>query len=207
MSQLDHIVIAAPDLDALVDEFHALTGVQPEPGGRHVGKGTANQLVGLGEGRYIELIGPDPSQDEPTEPRPLRVDEVTATTVVGWAVRPDDIGARVTAAREADYDPGDPNPMERRTPDGELLAWRLTPPRGGLDGTIPFLIDWQDSAHPSNGLPAVTLLSLTLTHPDPDAVRAALEAVDALELVTDILQGEASLAVELETPHGRVRIG
>ena len=207
MSQLDHIVIAAPDLEALVNEFHTLTGVQPEPGGRHVGKGTANQLVGLGEGRYIELIGPDPGQDEPTEPRPLRVDEVSTTTVVGWAVRPDDIGIRVASARDAGYDPGDPKPMERRTPDGALLSWLLTPPMGGLDGTVPFLIDWQDSTHPSSDLPAVTLLSLTLTHPDPDAVRAALDAVDALDLVTTILQGPVGLSVELETPRGLVRIG
>lgn len=207
MSQLDHIVIASPDLEALVAEFHTLTGVQPVAGGRHGGQGTANHLVGLGEGRYIELIGPDPSQDEPGQPRPLRVDEVTATTVVGWAVRPDDLDAQVASAREAGYDPGEPNPMDRATPDGHILTWRLTPPRGGLEGTIPFLIDWQDSTHPSVGLPAVTLLSLTLTHPAPDDVRAALGAVDALESVSEIREGAVSLSVELETPHGLVRIG
>ncbi len=207
MSQLDHIVIAAPDLHALVAEFHGLTGVRPTPGGRHEGRGTANHLVGLGKGRYIELIGPDPTQDEPEQPRPLRVDEVADTTVVGWAVRPDDLSRQVAAARDAGYDPGDPNPMDRRTPEGKVLAWHLTPPEGGLGGTIPFLIDWLDTDHPSEGLPAVTLLSLTLTHPDPSSVRAALEAVNALDLATDILQGEVSLTLELETPHGRVRIG
>ncbi len=207
MSQLDHIVIAAPDLQALVAEFHDLTGVQPTPGGRHEGRGTANHLVGLGQGRYIELIGPDATQDEPAQARPLHVDEVVATTVVGWAVRPRDLAVQVSSAREAGYDPGDPAPMDRRTPNGEVLAWHLTPPAGGLGGTIPFLIDWLDTTHPSEGLPAVTMLSLTLTHPDPVAVRSALEAVAAFELVTVILQGEVGLAVELETPHGRVRIG
>lgn len=207
MSQLDHIVIAAPDLRALVAEFQQLTGIQPTPGGQHQGRGTANHLVGLGEGRYIELIGPDPTQEEPAQARPLRVDEITGTTVVGWAVRPDDLSGQVAAARDAGYDPGDPNPMDRRTPEGEVLAWHLTPPRGGLGGTVPFLIDWLDTVHPSEGLPAVPLLSLTLSHPDPASVRSALEAVDALSLVTDIQQGEVGLAVELETPKGRVHFG
>ena len=49
--QLDHIVIASPDLEALASEFHELTGVKPMPGGRHEGRGTANQIVGLGKGR------------------------------------------------------------------------------------------------------------------------------------------------------------
>lgn len=207
MSQLDHIVIAAPDLESLVSEFHALTGVRPTPGGQHEGEGTANYLVGMGEGRYIELIGPDPEQDDPDHPRPLRVDEVSRITVVGWAVRPDDLASRVASAREAGYDPGDPKPMDRRTPDGAILSWQLTPPRGGFDGTIPFLIDWQDSTHPSVGLPSVTLLSLEITHADADDVRGALAAVDASELVSDIRSGSPCLAVTLETPMGQVRFG
>ena len=207
MSQLDHIVIAAPDLAALVTEFHTVTGVRPAPGGQHEGEGTANFLVGLGQGRYIELIGPDPEQNDPDHARPLRVDEVSGTTMVGWAVRPDDLDARVNSARVSGYDPGNPKPMDRRTPNGDVLAWRLTPPSGGLGGTIPFLIDWQDSTHPSEGLSSVTLLSLELSHPDPDSVRAALEAVDALELVSEIRRGSTGLAITLETPNGQIRFG
>lgn len=207
MSQLDHIVIASPNLTALVAEFRRRTGVQPVTGGRHEGRGTANHLVGLGEGRYIELIGPDPTQQDIREPRPLRVDEVTDTTVVGWAVRPDNLAAQLASSREAGYDPGEPAPMDRTASDGGVIAWRLTPPAGGMGGTVPFLIDWQDTTHPSVGLPALTLLSLTITHPDPAAVRAAVAAVGGLEVVTDFRQGPVGLAVELETPNGQIRIG
>lgn len=208
MSQLDHIVIAGPDLKALAAEFQELTGIRPVPGGKHEGRGTANQLVGLGEGRYIELIGPDPDQPEPGQPRPLRVDEVTGATVVGWAVRPDDIDAQVATARDAGYDPGQPEPMSRSTPGGEVVSWRLTPPSGGLGGAVPFLIDWQDTTHPSGALPAVSLRSFTITHPDSGAVRKALAAIAALQPVSAIKQGDAvSLAVELDTPNGRVRFG
>lgn len=207
MSQLDHLVIAGPDLAALVAHFRELTGVQPVQGGRHEGQGTANYLVRLGEGRYIELIGPDPDQPEPDGPRPLRVDEVTETTVTGWAARPDDLDAVVAAARAAGYDPGDVRDMDRRTPDDELVAWRLTPPGGGFDGTVPFLIDWLDTTHPSGGLPELRLRSFTLTHPDVAGLRSALAAVGALGPVSAVKSGDAGIAVELDTPNGRVRLG
>lgn len=37
---LDHLVYAAPDLAAAVEDVARLTGVRPVPGGSHVGKGT-----------------------------------------------------------------------------------------------------------------------------------------------------------------------
>jgi hypothetical protein len=37
---LDHLVYGAPDLAAAVDAVHALTGVRPVEGGRHLGLGT-----------------------------------------------------------------------------------------------------------------------------------------------------------------------
>lgn len=208
MSQLDHVIIAAPDLKALADEFHQRTGIRPVPGGRHEGLGTANQLVGLGDGRYIELIGPDPDQPAPGQPRPLRVDDVTETTVVGWAVRPDDIDALVASARTAGYDPRDAEPMSRRTPDGDVVVWRLTPPAGGFDGAVPFLIDWADTPHPSHDLAGAALLSLVIHHPDADGVRSALEAVGATPLVAGVSTAESvRLQLVLDTPKGEVRFG
>lgn len=207
MSQLDHIAIAGPDLEALVAHFRELTGVQPVKGGSHEGQGTANYIVGLGEGCYIELIGPDPDQPDPAEPRPLGVDDVTEPTITGWAARPDDLDTTVAAAREAGYDPGEIRDMDRRTPAGDLVAWRLTPPTGGFDGVIPFLIDWLDTTHPSGNLPGISLRTFTITHPDTDGVRKALAAVGALGPVSAVKQGEAGISLELDTPNGRVRIG
>ncbi|SEE68999.1 VOC family protein [Ruania alba] len=207
MSELDHLVYAGPDLQVLVEEVHELTGVRPVAGGSHEGRGTANALLGLGEGRYLELLGPDPEQGEPDRPRPLRVDQVTAPTMVGWAVRPTDIEAVAASARDSVYDPGPVAPMSRRTTDGDLLSWRLTPPEGGLEGAIPFLIDWQDTPHPSGALPGVELTSLTLEHPDPDQVRPALDALGALELVQLRAGERLRIVAELDTPRGLVHLG
>ncbi|WP_026877132.1 VOC family protein [Jiangella gansuensis] len=205
---VDHLVWAGPDLDRLVEHVTVQTGLTPVYGGRHEGRGTHNYLVGLGPGRYLELLGPDRGQPEPSRPRPMRVDGLTDAALVGWAVRTDDIEGRVAAARNRGYDPGDVAEMSRRTSDGTLLTWRLTPPEGGFDGVVPFVIDWLDSPHPASGLSSsMTLAGLTLRHPEPDKVSEALTAL-GLDGVAEVVQGTApGISAVLRSPRGDVLIG
>lgn len=201
---LDHLVYAAPDVDELVASFHRRTGVEPVLGGRHVGRGTRNHLVGLGGDAYLELIGPDDPatrRDIPT----FGIDRLSAPRIVGWVVHPEDIEQRVAAARAAGYDPGEIGPLSRRTPDGTLLEWRLTNDApNDRDGLVPRLIDWQRSPHPTTaGLPEVALVSLVGFHPEPDAVRADL---DALGVELEVRQGEPGFELVVDTPKGRVTL-
>ena len=198
---LDHVVLAGPDLEEAVAWFGELTGVDPVPGGSHVGLGTANYLVGLGGRAYLEVIGPDPEQPTPERPRPFGIDDLTAPRIITWALATKDIDALVHDARDAGYDPGEPATMSRRTVDGELLEWRLTAPRFDYgDGLVPFLIDWGDTRHPtSRPLPQAPLLDFSGRHPDPAAVRPALIALRAelhleigeLVALTALVEGSA----------------
>lgn len=173
---LDHIVFGGPDLGAAVQQFESLTGVAPVAGGRHPGRGTANYLVGLGGSAYLEIVGPDPDQPEHEGARPFGVADLTQTGILTWAARTRDLDRRIAAARAAGYDPGPPSRMSRATRSGELLRWRLTESTG--DPLVPFLIDWGESAHPSEqGLPVVSLITFEATHPAPDATCAALDAL------------------------------
>lgn len=192
---LDHLVLAAPDLAEAVASFAAATGVRPTSGGSHVGLGTANYLVGLGGAGYLEIIGPDPQQPEPAQPRPFGIDDLTSARVVTWAVRPPDLDATIAEARAGGYDPGQASSMCRRTSDGDLLEWRLTPAQFRYgDGLVPFLIDWGQTRHPTSGrLPQTTLLEWRATHPDPASVRPAL-AVLRVDLHIDIAESVALIA-------------
>ncbi len=136
---LDHLVYATPDLDKTVDWIAELTGVRPVEGGPHIGLGTRNHLLGLGELRYLEIIGPDPEQPESDTPRPFGIDDLTGPRLAAWAVRAADIESRVARSRTLGYDPGPIEPLARRTPEGDLLRWRLTVP---YETVVPFLIDW-----------------------------------------------------------------
>jgi hypothetical protein len=212
---IDHIVWAVPVLADGVAEFERQTGIRPVMGGSHVGLGTANYLVGLGRGAYLEIIGPDPDQPHPEQPRPFEIDDLTAPRVVTWCVRPPDLDAAVAAARARGYDPGPPRAMSRRTTQGTLLTWRLTPGAAAgadgrsassrADGLVPFLIDWGTTAHPTSGvMPTIPLVSFEGEHPEPDDVRARLAALDVDLAVRPAPQPR--LLVTLQCPTGSVVI-
>lgn len=201
---LDHLVHAVPDLLAGVAEFADRTGVRPVPGGSHPG-GTANYLVRFGPTSYLEIIGSDPASD--VRPRAFGLETLTEPRLAAWAVHPGNIDRVVKVARERGYDPGDVQPLSRRTPSGELLEWRLT----GRDDPaairpVPFLIDWGGTTHPAaSDLPVVGLASFAAVHPDPDALRRDLAALD-VEL--DVSEGpEVALRAVLDTPRGPVTLG
>lgn len=202
---LDHIVWAVPDLAAAVRDFTARTGVEPSPGGQHLGLGTRNSLVGLTDGAYLEIIGPDPDQPVPPHRRPFGIDGRAGPRVAGWAVRVHDIEQRVARARASGHDPGDILDMQRRPPDGTVLRWRLTPLPLDLQ-IIPFLIDWGDSPHPATSLTQeIRLIEWRAVHPDPSKVSAALQALD---VTLPVVEGpEARLVAVLETRAGRHSLG
>ena len=200
---LDHLVLATPDLSATVADFARRTGVTPAPGGVHSGLGTRNYLVSLGGASYLEIIGPDPEQSTPGQPRPFEVDGLTAARTVTWAISPLDLDAAIEAARAQGYDPGAAQTMSRRRPDGTLLRWRLT---DGDDahpsGLVPFLIDWSATVHPTaSDLPVTPLLSLSASAPDPEEIRPLLSA---LGTDLDLTRGPVGISFTVDTPRGPV---
>ncbi len=204
-AHLDHLVYAVPDLAAGVAAFARSTGVTPVAGGSHPG-GTANYLVGFGPTAYLEIIGPDPAAEPGTRPRAFGLETLDAPRLAAWAVHPDDLDASVRKAREQGYDPGDVQPLSRRTPAGTLLEWRLTRREDpAAVRPVPFLIDWGATAHPAaSELPRLTLTSFTAVHPEPEALRRDLAALGVL---LDVVEGpEAELRAVLDTPRGTVTL-
>ena len=184
---LDHLVYATPNVEESVRYVAGLTGVWPVEGGRHVGGGTRNYLLGLGGLRYLEIVGPDREQPEPARPLFPGIGGLTAPRLVGWAARADDIDAQVARARRRGYDPGPVEPMSRTTPAGQTVSWRLT---RRADPVVPFLIDWGTTPHPARNLPVAMLTSFAGSHPDPAKMKTALAAL-GVEL--PVTEGEPGL--------------
>ena len=178
MPSIDHLVLACTDVDAMTQHLGSVLGVRPSPGGRHVGRGTRNTLLSFGDRSYLEVIGPDLEAPEPESPRPFGVDAIVAPGLAGWAVAVDDIDAVVARARAEGYDPGDPLSMQRDTPEGTMLSWRLTFAPAWANGVVPFLIDWGTTTHPSTTCAqGATLQTLAFGHPDTARVGAAFRAL------------------------------
>jgi hypothetical protein len=191
---LDHLVFATPDLLATVERFAAATGVRPVEGGRHEAWGTRNYLVGLGGTTYLEFIGPDPEVSE------VSTFDVSGERLLTWAIHPVDLESALAAAREAGADLGEILPGSRTTPAGDVLNWRVTgiDPRP-YDDVVPFLIDWEDTPHPSTALPVMELLDFRVTHPRADEVRTVLRALSTDLPVTE---GPAGLTAAVRGPAG-----
>lgn len=203
---LDHLVYATPDLAATLVEFREHTGIEPVAGGRHLGLGTRNYLVGLGSSSYLEIVGPD--VDNPPDPgrvMPFGIATLDAERLVTWAIHPADIEASAAASTRTGADQGPIVAMQRARPDGVLLSWRLTTPLPmPLGGVVPFLIDWGSSPHPAaDDLPSAGLASLRGSHPDPDAVGRVMTALGAHLPVT---ARAPQLTAVLKTPHDMVEL-
>ncbi|MEE8062489.1 MAG: VOC family protein [Gemmatimonadales bacterium] len=205
---LDHLIYGTPDVATTVERLAEEWGVRPAKGGQHLGRGTHNALLALGDGVYLEILGPDPEQPDPEAPRWLGIDELTEERLLTWAAKGEELDELVVYAGTHGIELGEVQEGARRRTDGVMLTWQLTDPsEDRADGILPFFVDWggASSPHPSENAPGgVRLLSLRAEHPHPYAVNAGLETLEVLMPVSE--GAEPALIATLETPRGVVEL-
>jgi len=201
---IDHLVYATPDLAAGVRHIEAVLGIQATPGGQHPGEGTRNALVALGPTSYLEIIGPDPDQPKPLQPRKFEIDDLKAPRLITWAAKGTNLTQMVGEAHGRGVPIGEVIPGSRRTPTGALLSWHITNQRAFVaNGLIPFFIDWGDTPPPARSAAAgATLISLRAEHPEPESVQRML---GALGLDLPVVKGaKPALVATIAGSRGRV---
>jgi hypothetical protein len=210
-ARVDHLVLAAPTLDAGVRWCEATLGITPGPGGRHALMATHNRLFRIDApafpDAYFEIIAIDPQALPPGRARWFGMDRLDLSAgprLVGFVARVEAIEAAVVALHAAGLDAGRVLDASRETAQGPL-SWRIAVrDDGGLSfgGALPTLIQWSGQ-HPVPSLPpsGVRLRSLTLRGLPSAATRAlALSAV-----ALDDTPGPA-LQAQLETPRGIITL-
>lgn len=208
---LDHLVIAATDLDSGEAWLRERLGASLQAGGQHEGRGTHNRLLNLGGTVYLELIAADPSQPDPPRPRSFMLDEpqmkariAQQPQFIHYLARTDDIDAALASLR---YEVGQPSRMTR----GEL-QWRITalgngrPPESGL---LPTIIQWDVPAamHPSAKLPASPVRLTGLEVHAPASVLARMPLLRSPVPITRVISATPALRAHFMTPAGAVSIG
>lgn len=175
MPVLDHLVVAATDLDSGARWLEDQLGVPLVPGGAHVLMGTHNRLLRLGGGErlYLELIAINPVAAPPPRQRWFALDDPALQArlavrphLIHWVARSDDLAHEATPAH------------------GEILAmqrgdyrWRITVPADGRlpdGGHSPTLIQWDVPFHPAERLPESGCTLLTLDTSTPGRLSATL---------------------------------
>lgn len=182
-TQIDHLVVAARDLDQGVAWARQTLGVTPGPGGAHARFGTHNRLLKIASDAwpqaYLEIIAIDPQLPPPGRPRWFGLDErdpQAPPQLVHWVLRCEDLASRVARLQAAGWDPGQVTPASRATPQGEL-RWQITVrddgrPQGG--GALPTLIQWGER-HPTQHMsPSGLALHSLAIGPLPESVRSCL---------------------------------
>lgn len=216
---IDHLVIAAPDLDTGAEYVADALGIAPHSGGAHPGMGTHNRVLGMFGQMYLEVIAIDPSAPAPQRPRWFALDTKAMQQrlrdgpfLAHWAARverPTDL-SRWQAQYPDRIAP--PVPMTRGAlqwrltvpDDGSLPAWRGEAASAG-DGVFPTLIQWDVADHPGVSLPRhdLALRKLRGKHPQAELLRQGLAwigATGAIEI--EHTDGPPLLEAEIETPAG-----
>jgi hypothetical protein len=138
MLELDHVVIAAADLEAAAVALEERYGLRSLEGGRHPGWGTANRIVPLGDA-YLELVAVLDEAEAAASGfgRWVAAARPDPLELLGWAVRTDELDA-VAQRLDLDVVPG-----ARTRVDGSVLRWRLAgSDHAAVHPELPFFIEW-----------------------------------------------------------------
>ena len=198
---LDHIILLIADVEGFRTRFETETGVALSVGGAHPGLGTANLLASVGDGVYLEFIGPNPELDE-LRGFGARLVAYREPSVAGFAACTRDMAATVAAAEATGLTTVGPAAGSRETPDGVLLSWDGLYLLGHDYGDqVPFYIDWGETPHPSDtSARGLKLISLRAVHPDPDGLAAVYAG---LGLPVTVVAGAApGFDLRIDTPNG-----
>lgn len=168
---LDHILLGCKTLDEGIAFVEEHTGVRAAVGGVHPGRGTWNALASLGKRSYLEIIAPDPKQQNP--PWLPMLPTLSEPRLVGWVVQTDDIEAAAMMLRQAGIPCQKPRDGSRTRPDGRVLRWKKVDPVDQNNVLLPSFIQWgADSVHPSEDAPSgCSLVLFEARSPNPDDLR------------------------------------
>jgi hypothetical protein len=217
--RLDHLVVSARTLDEGTQYVADTLGVAPSGGGSHPLMRTANRLLNLWDGVYLEVIAIDPQASAPdTEaprPRLFALDDAAVQARLAQGPYLSHWVARVERPKDltrwqSQYPQHIPPvvPMTR----GDF-TWGLTVPDDGAfpawqqagDGIVPSLIQWDTAHHPTQVLPdsGIALKSLRAHHPQAELIATHLTWLGAAHLLELSASDEApALIAEFDTPAG-----
>ena len=167
---LDHIILGCRDLEEGIAYIEKLSGYRAAFGGCHVGRGTQNALLKMGQGSYLEILAPDPNQDGPRWH--TNIVELTEPALIGWALKASGLEALAVSFRKRGILVAGPTAGSRTTPDGDVLRWSTLSHINDREGILPFYIEWdRTSKHPAENAPGACLL---LEFQDAGQLRASL---------------------------------
>lgn len=207
MLKLDHLTIITPTLIEGVLHVQNCLDLDVPFGTRHDYMGTHNHRLQLGNTVYLEIVALDPYGTQPGRARWFGLDNQESVKsdwdkgqrLRGWVASTDAITS-VVSAHHAIF--GDKVPLPTANPTFDFAI----PGDGSLplDGAAPSLIDHRGDPTSMASIPdlGARLLSLTLEHPNSDAIETLYREL-SIDRPPVIVQGpEIRYRAQIETPTG-----
>jgi hypothetical protein len=181
--RIDHVIVAAADLDHLETTFRKL-GFQVVGGGQHPHLGTRNRIILLDQG-YIELLA---IADEQSASPAVRERVARTPGWIGFALQSTEIAREASDMRERGADIRGPKPGKLVAPSGRTRSWQTV--SVGSDDLFsvaeptPFLIQ-----HDSSGTQhQQELAGADSIEPHPNGAQRLLSVIVAVANLADAAQ-------------------
>ena len=204
---IDHVVLAAPDLESAILEFQEMTGVQPVVSSHIKGLGIKTARVSFEGSSFLEIIAPDPAKTGPIGVL-LKSIGLTGLVPFHWAIRTEDAEALKPQLSKLGYTP-DCIVMTGASPNGTPRTWEMLYLYGQkMRGMCPFFINWDRSDHPCETMPIVgELIGVTIRAPAGDLIHKLIghtgstgfkleEGIPKFEIIFDSPEGEVTLQAD-----------
>jgi len=200
---LDHVVLAAPDLETAITEFEKKTGVKPVKTGYFKGLGITKARIAFHGSSFLEIIAPDPEREGPIGTL-LKSAGLTELVPFHWAIRLSDAEALASEVTQWGYTP-DFVRMSGPSSDGICKQWEMLYLYGhALGGLCPFFIHWNTFDHPCETLPVVgNLIDVRVTAPKGDSIHKLLAHTGSTGFAV-LEEDSSSFEVKFDSPRGEI---
>jgi chemotaxis protein histidine kinase CheA len=200
---LDHIVLAAPDLDEAIKEFETKTGLAPVVAGTIKGLGIRCARVSFSDATYLEIIAPDPNGPGPIGEL-IKKMKLTDAVPFHYAIRTSKAEELKDEVGKFGYTP-DHITMFGAKKDGTPKKWEMLYLYGHkLGGICPFFINWSNSDHPCATLPVIgNLKKFTIRAPSDDPIHKLFEHIDVEGV--NIESGSAKMSFQFKSAEGTIK--
>jgi len=197
--EIDHLLLAAHNLQDGINAVSDKLNVTASPGGKHPNQGTENALLGLQGQKYLEIIAGDKTSDIHSNIR-QECEKFITPGMYWWALRCSDISALRDKLIEQNIPCSDIQDGSRIDTDGNEITWKLLFAESDLYGkAMPFFIQWGNH-HPSNNQDCNTALKeVRISHPLASDLLELLLGIGLREDNVHFIEAsEFSLSIDME---------
>ncbi|MBN9549593.1 MAG: VOC family protein [Alphaproteobacteria bacterium] len=168
--KLDHFAWATSSIQKGVDEFVRLGGPVAAFGGSHSGQGTCNALASLGDGIYLAIDAPDPTQDQKGTYGEV-LSRLQGFDLNVFAIACEDLRPALKVMRSHGIDCEIVQKIRVR-PDGVEMKSSVLETSGHSYGkAMPHFMQWHTDKHPSLTAPGgCSFVEFHVEHPEPGEI-------------------------------------